>query len=52
VRDAEAKEKLVPTVMHLLGDERVKQELSLNILHLGKPDAASQIAEEVLGLIR
>ena len=52
VRDADAREKLVPTLMHLINEERVKQELSLNILHLGKPDAARQIAEEVLSLIR
>jgi UDP-N-acetylglucosamine--N-acetylmuramyl-(pentapeptide) pyrophosphoryl-undecaprenol N-acetylglucosamine transferase len=51
VKDTEAAEKLVPTALRLVDDEGLKQELSLNILHLGKPNAAREIAEEVLGLI-
>ena len=51
VKDTEATEKLVPTALRLVDDEGLKQELSLNILHLGKPNAAREIAEEVLGLI-
>lgn len=51
VKDSEAPEKLVPTALRLVDDEGLKQELSLNILHLGKPNAAREIAEEVLGLI-
>ncbi len=50
VRDDEAKEKLIPTAFQLLHEERAKEELSLNILHLGKPNAAREIADEVLAL--
>lgn len=52
VKDVEANDKLVPATLALLGDEPRKQQLALQIRKLGKPDAARQIAEEILKLIK
>ncbi|QHT69329.1 undecaprenyldiphospho-muramoylpentapeptide beta-N-acetylglucosaminyltransferase [Rhodocytophaga rosea] len=52
VKDAEAMEKLIPATLSLLGDESKKRELAINIRKLGKPDAAKQIAQEILKLIK
>jgi UDP-N-acetylglucosamine--N-acetylmuramyl-(pentapeptide) pyrophosphoryl-undecaprenol N-acetylglucosamine transferase len=52
VKDAEAMEKMVPTALALLNNASQKEQLSANIRKMGKPDAARQIAEEILNLIR
>jgi UDP-N-acetylglucosamine--N-acetylmuramyl-(pentapeptide) pyrophosphoryl-undecaprenol N-acetylglucosamine transferase len=52
VRDSEAKNKLIPTVFELLKNEKQLAELSQNISALAKPNAAKEIAEEVLKLIK
>jgi UDP-N-acetylglucosamine--N-acetylmuramyl-(pentapeptide) pyrophosphoryl-undecaprenol N-acetylglucosamine transferase len=52
VKDSEAKTKLIPTVFELLKNEQQLAELSKNISALAKPNAAKEIAEEVLKLIK
>ncbi|MCB0531583.1 MAG: undecaprenyldiphospho-muramoylpentapeptide beta-N-acetylglucosaminyltransferase [Lewinellaceae bacterium] len=50
VRDAEAVETLLPEVFKVLENEALQFSLGENIRHLGKPKAASLIAETVLEL--
>ena len=52
VRDAEASEKLLPTALQLLQDEKQLQKLHTNILQLAQKDSAKRIAEEVIKLIK
>lgn len=51
VRDARAQEELVRETLSLLHDEARKQELSRQIARLGKPNAAENIANEIISLI-
>lgn len=51
VKDAEAYEKLIHTALSLLTDEVRKGQLSTHIQKLGRPDAATQIAKEIINLI-
>lgn len=51
VKDIEASEKMVPAALDLLKDLNKQKELSQNIKKLGKPDAAVNIAEEVIRII-
>jgi UDP-N-acetylglucosamine--N-acetylmuramyl-(pentapeptide) pyrophosphoryl-undecaprenol N-acetylglucosamine transferase len=51
VRDAEAQQRLVPEALSLLNNEARKKELSEHIARLGKPDAATTIANEIISLI-
>ncbi|MBC7850275.1 MAG: undecaprenyldiphospho-muramoylpentapeptide beta-N-acetylglucosaminyltransferase [Chitinophagaceae bacterium] len=51
VRDAEAKEKLVPTVLQLLNDEGKQQQLTGNIKKLGVTNADDIIAQAILQTI-
>ncbi|WP_243348910.1 undecaprenyldiphospho-muramoylpentapeptide beta-N-acetylglucosaminyltransferase [Parabacteroides sp. FAFU027] len=51
IRDAEAKEKLVPAALQLINDEVKIEQLGKNILTLAQHDSARRIAEEVLKLI-
>lgn len=48
VRDHESVGKLVEKAISLLQDERLKEGLLLNISKLGRPNAAKDIAKEVL----
>ena len=52
VRDAEAKEKLIPTAIELIKDEKRLQALHTNVLQLAQKDSAKRIAEEVMKLAR
>jgi UDP-N-acetylglucosamine--N-acetylmuramyl-(pentapeptide) pyrophosphoryl-undecaprenol N-acetylglucosamine transferase len=52
VKDIEAREKLIPTLIALLNDQDKMVDLKKNIARLGKPDAAEQIANEVLKLVK
>lgn len=52
VKDAEAKEKLVAETIALMGNEQQKSEMKQNISQLAKPNAASEIAEEVLKILK
>lgn len=51
VKDVESITKLVPTVLSLLADESQQADLVRGIADLGKPDAAKNIAQEVLNII-
>lgn len=51
IKDKDAKEELVQTALRLLQDTEKQLILSRNIKKLGKPDAAREIAETVLGLV-
>jgi UDP-N-acetylglucosamine--N-acetylmuramyl-(pentapeptide) pyrophosphoryl-undecaprenol N-acetylglucosamine transferase len=51
IRDTEATEKMVQTALDLLTDAARSQNLSKNILTLGKPNAATEIAEEIFKII-
>jgi UDP-N-acetylglucosamine--N-acetylmuramyl-(pentapeptide) pyrophosphoryl-undecaprenol N-acetylglucosamine transferase len=50
VKDAEAEIKLKPEIEKLLNDASLQQKLINNISPLGKPNAADDIANEVLKL--
>ena len=51
VRNAEAKEKMIPTILELLSDEKLQQDLVGNLKKMGRPNATSEIADEIIGLI-
>ncbi len=51
VRDAVAGDELVKKAMELVGDQQRKSELSRNIGKMARPDAADDIASEVLKLV-
>jgi UDP-N-acetylglucosamine--N-acetylmuramyl-(pentapeptide) pyrophosphoryl-undecaprenol N-acetylglucosamine transferase len=50
VPDASARQELIPAALGLLRDTDLQQKLSTNIRRLARPDAAREIAEEVLKL--
>ncbi len=52
VKDVEVKEKLWDEIQKLMADEERQRKLSENILQLAKADAAKNIAQEVLELIK
>ncbi|WP_347156480.1 undecaprenyldiphospho-muramoylpentapeptide beta-N-acetylglucosaminyltransferase [Pontibacter chitinilyticus] len=52
VRDAEAAEKLVPAVLQLVQDEQELERLSANIRKMARPNAAADIVNELLNLIK
>lgn len=52
VRDADAKEQLLPALQTVLFNEEQRNTLSNNLRQLAKPDAALHIAREVLNLIQ
>lgn len=47
VKDSEAKEHLIPTALKLLVDNDLQKELELNIEALAKPNATSDIVNEI-----
>lgn len=51
VKDVESITKLVPTVLSLLENEAQQADLKRNIAGLGKPNAAVDIAQEVLSIV-
>jgi UDP-N-acetylglucosamine--N-acetylmuramyl-(pentapeptide) pyrophosphoryl-undecaprenol N-acetylglucosamine transferase len=51
VKDAEANELLVQSVLNLVKDKEKQKELARNLLKLAKKDADDKIAEEVLSLV-
>ena len=51
VHDKDAKEKMLSTAIDLLNDENKKIELAKNLKKLAKPNAAENIAKEILKLI-
>ena len=52
VKDVEAAERLVPTALELIKDEKRLQTLHENILQLAQKDSAKRIAEEVMKLAK
>ena len=50
VRDAEAADKLIPTALELIQNEKKLQSLHTHILTLAQTDSARRIAEEVIQL--
>jgi UDP-N-acetylglucosamine--N-acetylmuramyl-(pentapeptide) pyrophosphoryl-undecaprenol N-acetylglucosamine transferase len=51
VKDTEAKNKLVDTIIDLLNNMSKQKSLSENILKLARPNAANDIAQQILKLI-
>lgn len=52
VKDIQAREELVKVALGLLQDKTKQNLLTENILKLGKPNAAVEIAQQVLGLVK
>lgn len=52
VRDAEAKEKMIPTVLDLIADEKMQSQLTKNLATMGRPHATDDIADLVIGLAK
>lgn len=52
VRDAEAADRLIPTALELIGNEKRLEQLHTNVLKLAQTDSARRIAEEVMRLAR
>lgn len=52
VKDAEAREKLIPLAIRTVADSQRLDQLSANVLQLGKPNAASDIADEVIRIAK
>lgn len=52
VKDVEAAERLIPTALELIKDEKRLQTLHENILRLAQKDSAKRIAEEVMKLAK
>ena len=52
VKDVEAAERLIPTALELIKDEKRLQMLHENILQLAQKDSAKRIAEEVMKLAK
>ena len=52
VKDIEAAEKLIPTALELIQDNKRLEALHMNVLKLAQTDSAKRIAEEVMKLAR
>jgi UDP-N-acetylglucosamine--N-acetylmuramyl-(pentapeptide) pyrophosphoryl-undecaprenol N-acetylglucosamine transferase len=52
VPNAEAKEKMIPTILELLSDEKLQQYLVCNLKKMGRPNATSEIVEEIFKLVK
>ena len=52
VKEADAKEQLVPVALNLLHDKNKQDELKQHILRLAQKDSAARIAQEARGLIK
>ena len=52
VKDAEAADKLIPTALELIKDEKRLKSLHTNVLKLAQKDSARRIAEEVMALAK
>jgi UDP-N-acetylglucosamine--N-acetylmuramyl-(pentapeptide) pyrophosphoryl-undecaprenol N-acetylglucosamine transferase len=51
VKDIEAEKSLIPEALLLINDEQKCAELARNCKLLAKPDAANDIAEQILAMI-
>lgn len=52
VKDVDAKNDLIKKVIELISNNQLQEELKNNISKMAMPDAASQIAKEILNLIK
>ena len=52
VKDAEAQEKLIPTLIDLVKDDKEQQRISKNVAKMAFHDSANIIADEVIKLIK
>ncbi|MFT7033251.1 MAG: UDP-N-acetylglucosamine--N-acetylmuramyl-(pentapeptide) pyrophosphoryl-undecaprenol N-acetylglucosamine transferase [Cyclobacteriaceae bacterium] len=52
VKDINAKEDLIDIAIKLIADKNQRAELSKNIKKMGRPEAANDIAKEILSLIK
>lgn len=52
VKDIDSVEQLIPASLELLHDKNKREELSKNILGLAMPNAAEDIADEIIELIK
>ncbi len=52
IRDAEAREKLPQSMLDLMNDEAKQKSLSQQVSKLAKPNAAQDIAKEILKLVQ
>ena len=48
VKDSEAKDKMLQKALEIIDDESLMNSLSHNILKLGKPNAAKDIAVQII----
>lgn len=51
VKDADAKQQMMPTILELLKDEKKQQNLVANLKKMGRPNATASIANEIMKLI-
>lgn len=51
IKDVDAKEKLVPAIVELLGNDEKMEEMQKNISKLAKPYAASEIADKIIEVV-
>jgi len=52
VKDAEAKETLIPTLIDLVKDEEEQKKIAANVAKMAFTDSANIIADEVLKLVK
>ena len=52
VKDMEAADKLIPTALTLIRDDKQLEKLHTNILALAERDSAERIADEVMKLAK
>jgi len=52
VKDADAQEKLIPTLIDLVRDEEAQQKIAKNVAKMAFNDSANIIADEVIKLIK
>ncbi len=51
VEDQQAKQRMIPEAIHIMSNDELKNKLSQNVRQLEKPNAAMDIAAEVLDLV-
>lgn len=52
IKDSEAKEKLIPALLELAGDERKQADMRNNMADLARVDADVQVARDVLSVLK
>ncbi len=52
IKDSEAKEKLIPALLELAGDERKQADMRNNMAGLARVDADVQVARDVLSVLK